>query len=199
MLNSVWGGMIIVSIVCAIFTKNTKQLGIDTLEGAKNGLELLLVILPMLVMWSGIMEIASKSGLSDKIAKIFRPLLKRLFPNLDADSDAFKYICLNVSANILGLGNAATPFGLKAMNELKRLSPHSDTASDEMMIFVLMNTASIQLIPTTVGTLRYNAGSQSPFDILPCVWITSAAALAFGLTAVLCCIKTTRSAVVVGA
>ena len=131
-------------------------------------------------MWSGFMRIAKDCGLIDKLSRLCAPLLRRLYPDVDVESDAFRYISMNISANLLGLGNAATPLGLNAMKELKKQNP-TDTASDSMLTFVLMNTASIQLLPTTVAALRKSYGSQHPFDILLCVWITSALALTAGL------------------
>lgn len=182
MLNYIWGILIIISIICSVLTGNMESLGQSTIDGAKSGLEVILIMLPMLVLWSGMMEIAQKSGLTSVLAKIFLPILKKLFPDIDPESDAFKFISMNISANLLGLGNAATPFGLRAMGELKRLSPHSDTATDSMVIFVTINTASIQLLPTMVGALRSAAGSKSAFDILLCVWVTSVIALIFGVS-----------------
>ena len=119
-------------------------------------------------------------GSSVRVRRLTAPLLKRLYPDVEEDSDAFRYISMNISANLLGLGNAATPLGLNAMRELRRLND-SDTASDSMLTFVLMNTASIQLLPTTVAALRKSYGSAKPFDILPCVWLTSVTALTVGL------------------
>lgn len=182
MLNYIWGIIIVLSIVASVFTGNTSQLANGTIEGANDGLSLILTMLPMLVLWSGIMEIAQKSGATEIIAKVFHPVLKRFFPDLEAGSPALKCISLNISANLLGLGNAATPFGLRAMEELKKLDPENDTASDSMIVFVVMNTASIQLLPTTIAALRYSNGSTTPFDILPCVWVSSVTALAVGLT-----------------
>ena len=131
-------------------------------------------------MWSGIMAIAKDAGLTEKLSRLFAPMLKKLFPDIDEHSDAFSYISMNISANLLGLGNAATPLGISAMRELKNTS-QSNIATDSMVTFVVMNTASIQLLPTTVAVLRRSYGSASPFDVIFCVWISSAAALAVGL------------------
>jgi len=145
----------------------------------------------MMCLWSGVMEVARKSRLTDKLAKLFSPLLKKLFPDVKKDSKAFQYICMNVSANLLGLSNAATPFGLSAMKELKK-DLLSDEASDSMVTFVVMNTASIQLLPTNVATMRSVLGSTSPFDIIFCVWVTSVIALTVGLTVSRLCSKIGR-------
>ncbi|MDR0913835.1 MAG: spore maturation protein A [Oscillospiraceae bacterium] len=181
MLNYIWGFMILASIVASLLLGNTEALTNGTLQGAADGLQLLLTILPMMVLWTGMMEIAQAAGITEKIAKFFYPVLKRIFPDLKPGSPALECICLNLSANLLGIGNAATPFGLRAMDELRKLSPHSEVASNNMIMFVVMNTAAIQLLPTTIGMLRYNAGSTSPFDILPGIWVTSVIALVFAV------------------
>ena len=127
--------------------------------------------------WSGIMNIAIDSGFTSLMAKIFSPILRRLFPKLDRNGEAFQSITMNVSANLLGLGNTATPFGLKAMEQLHTLNNKSDEASNEMVIFVVINTASLQLLPTTLASLRQAYGSSAPFEIIVPVWISSACAL----------------------
>lgn len=180
MLAYIFAGMITLSLITAALTGNITALSQAALDAAGSAVELLLSICGMICMWSGFMEIAKRSGLMEKLAHVFSPLFKRLFPDVDEKSDAFSYISMNISANLLGLGNAATPLGLSAMKELKRLAPHSE-ASDSMVTFVVMNTASIQLLPTTVAALRRSYGSQSPFDVIFCVWITSAVALGAGL------------------
>lgn len=161
------------------------------LDGASEAVELLVMMSGMMCLWSGVMEVARKSRLTDKLAKLFSPLLKKLFPDVKKDSKAFQYICMNVSANLLGLSNAATPFGLSAMKELKK-DLLSDEASDSMVTFVVMNTASIQLLPTNVATMRSVLGSTSPFDIIFCVWVTSVIALTVGLTVSRLCSKIGR-------
>lgn len=125
-------------------------------------------------------EIAVESGLTN-ILQIFAPLLRPLFPRLDKKSDAFQSITMNISANLLGLGNAATPFGLKAMEQLHTLNDRRDIASNEMVVFVVMNTASLQLLPTTLAALRQSYGSSAPFEIIVPVWISSACALTVAL------------------
>ena len=144
-------------------------------------MELLLKLAGILALWSGIMKIAQESGLTALFARLFAPLLRLLFPRLDRDSEAFGLITMNITANLLGLGNTATPLGLRAMRELDALNRHSGTASDEMVIFVVMNTASLQLLPTMLGSLRQSYGSTAPFEILVPVWISSSCALAVAL------------------
>jgi len=129
------------------------------------------------------MRIAEKAGVTSALAKAFSPLLSRLFKGLDTNGKAFHAICMNISANMLGLGNAATPLGIEAVTAMKEEEGCTDTASRNMIIFTVMNTASITLIPSTAASLRLKFGSSSPLDILPAVWITSAAALIASLTA----------------
>ena len=132
-------------------------------------------------MWGGLMRIAEKSGLTELLAHGFKPVLKPLFKGLDMNGRAFHAICMNITANLLGLGNAATPLGLEAMRRLEQEEHTGDTTSRNMVIFVVLNTASITLIPTTAASLRLKHGSAAPMEILPCVLITSACALAVGL------------------
>lgn len=181
MLNYIWAGMIVLSLIFSFFTDKTQQLSVSVLSGANSAIELLLSILGIMCFWSGMMEIGKRSGLTSAIGRILRPVLRHLFPDIDEKSEAMNYISLNISANLLGLGNAATPFGLAAMRELRKEIPESDNASDSMLLFVVMNTASIQLLPTTIGAYRASYGSCRPFDILLCVWITSIVALVAGV------------------
>lgn len=180
-MNYIFGFLILISVICGIVFGKGAELSQGIITGAEDSIELLLTMAGMLMLWSGIMEIASQGGITKVIGKILAPVLKKLFKNVPKNSKALNYISMNVSANLLGLGNAATPFGLSAMGELNKLGNNSHTATDDMVTFVVMNTASIQLIPTMVGSLRQSYGSTSPFSILPCVWISSACALGVGL------------------
>lgn len=181
MLSYLFAGMILLSLVFAVVTGNAAALSASVLDSASEAVTLLIKLCGGLCMWSGVMAIAKDVGLTEKLSKLFSPVLKKLFPDVDADSDAFTFISMNISANLLGLGNAATPLGLSAMKELRQTSLN-DTATDSMVTFVVMNTASLQLIPTTVAVLRRSYGSTAPFDVIFCVWISSAIALAVGLT-----------------
>lgn len=182
MMNYIWSGMIVLSLVFSLFTGRAQELSQALIEGANSAVELILSVLGVMCFWSGMMEIGKRSGLTSALSRVLRPVLKRLFPDVDEKSEAMNCISLNISANLLGLGNAATPFGLKAMQELKRQSSEGDRATDSMLLFVVMNTASIQLLPTTIGAYRVQFGSENPFDILPCVWVTSLLALLVGIT-----------------
>lgn len=181
MLNYVWSGLVIISIISSVFLGNTEDLSKALVDSGASSIELIITMAGIICLWTGIMKIAVESGLTSVFAKVFSPLLRPLFPNLDKDSDAFKSISMNISANLLGLGNAATPFGLKAMEQLHTLNNKADTASNEMVIFVVMNTASLQLLPTTLASLRQSYGSSAPFEIIVPVWISSACALAAAL------------------
>lgn len=180
-MNYIWAGMMGLSLVFALVTGRVPQLSQAVLEGATDAVSLLVSILGIMCFWQGMMEIASRAGLTDLLSKAFSPVLRLLFRDVPKNSQAMRYISLNISANLLGLGNAATPFGLAAMKELQKINPYKDTASDSMLLFVVMNTASLQLFPTTIAAYRSTYGSEKPFDILPCVWVASVAALTVGI------------------
>ncbi len=181
MLNYIWSAIVIISIICSVACGNTHNLSSAVIDSGASAIELLMTMAGVMCIWSGIMKIAEQSGFSKIIAKIFSPLLRLLFPSLDPEGETFGSITMNISANLLGLGNTATPFGIKAMQGLNRINGESKTASDEMIVFVVMNTASLQLLPTMLGTLRQSYGSKAPFEIMTCVWISSACALAAAL------------------
>lgn len=180
MINYIFGGMILIAVVFGICSGNADALAQSVVDGAEEGIQLLITMAGSLMLWSGIMEVAARGGVTDIIGKVLSPVLCRLFRNVEKDSKVLKKISMNVSANFLGIGNAATPFGLSAMKELKKLDDHGDRASDDMIAFVVLNTASIQLVPTMIGTLRQSYGSIEPFSIIPCVWISSVCALIVG-------------------
>ena len=144
-------------------------------------MELALSIAGMLCLWTGVMEVMRQSGLADKLSSLLAPVLRRLFPQAAKDRDTMDSISANLSANLLGLGNAATPLGIQAA---RRMARHTGgLASDELCTLVVLNTASIQLIPATIASVRAAAGCETPFDILPAVWLASALSVAAGLTA----------------
>ena len=182
-MGYIWGGMILVAFLFGVITGETEAVAQGALTGAKNAVEMALGLLGMLCFWSGLLEIAKRSGLTEKLARIIRPITKVLFPKMKADSPALAAMVMNMTANFLGLSNAATPLGLAAMKELDKMNPEKERASDEMCMFVVINTASISLIPTTVITLRASAGSYDPFGIMAPVWICSLVALLVGVTA----------------
>ncbi len=184
MLGYIWLGMIVSSFLCSFFTGRTDQVAAAVTQGADKGVRLLISMAGVMCLWTGIMKIADKSGITGNISRFLRPVLSRLMPDYPADSEAMKAISANITANFLGLGNAATPLGIKAMKEMQRNNRLGDKANPSMIMFVVINTASLQLIPTTCAALRAAAGSTDPYSILPQVWIASSCALAAGITAV---------------
>lgn len=183
MMGYIWGGMIITAFFFSLLTGDIEAVAQSALKGAENAVEMSMGLLGMMCFWSGLLEIAKRSGLTEKLATYIRPLTKLLFPKLTPDSPAVTAMVMNMTANFLGLSNAATPLGLAAMAELDKINPKKEEASDEMCMFVVINTASITLIPTTLITLRAAAGSSDPFGIIVPVWICSILALTMGVTA----------------
>lgn len=173
MINYIWGFLILISVICAFFTGNLEKLTSAAFDGANSSVQTLLGFAGAMIMWCGMLKIAEKSNLTKIFANLIRPLTKILFPNLKKGSAALNAISMNMIANILGLANAATPLGLKAMCELEKINSDKHTASDEMCMFVVLNTASIQLIPSTLIAIRASMGSQNPAEIILPVWITS--------------------------
>lgn len=182
LLSYVWIIMVILSIFFSILTGRTAQTGSAALIGAQNGVTLALSLCGSLCLWSGFAKLTEKSGLARRFSALLRPLLSRLFPEASRDPSALQDLCGNLTANFLGLGNAATPMGISAVRRMHALSGKLD-ASDEMCRLIVLNTASIQLIPSTVGAVRASLGSARPFDILPAVWLTSACSVTAGLLA----------------
>ncbi len=181
MMNKLFAAAIIISVICGIATGNISAVAEAAMNSCVEAVELFIYLIGGMCMWGGIMQIAEKSGITEKAAVIFRPAARLLFKGLDLNGKAFHAICLNVTANILGLGNAATPLGIEAMCALEKEEQANGTITPNMIIFILLNTASITLIPSTAASLRLKHGSQYPMDILPCVIITSVLALSAGL------------------
>ncbi|WP_411676131.1 nucleoside recognition domain-containing protein [Caproicibacter sp.] len=182
LLNYIWAGMILLSVFCAAVTGRMEPLSNAVLSGASGAVTLVLSMTGMMCAWTGLMKIADEGGLTLLLAKGLNPLMRRLFPECKPGGPSVKAMCMNITANLLGLGNAATPLGIAAMQELKKNNP-TQTADNSMVTFVVLNTASIQLIPTTLGILRAQYGSAAPFEILPAVWVTSVCSVIVGLTA----------------
>lgn len=177
----IWTGMAVLSILCGLATGRGELVAAAAVEGAQVAVELCVSIAGMLCLWTGVMEIMRRSGLAEGLSRLLRPVLSALFPQVSGDRGVMDSISANVSANLLGLGNAATPLGIEAVRRMERKSP--GTASDAMCMLVVCNTASIQLIPTTVASVRAAAGSSAPFDILPAVWLASALSVGVGIAA----------------
>ena len=177
----IWTGMAVLSILCGLATGRGELVAAAAVEGAQAAVELCVSITGMLCLWTGVMEVMRRSGLAEGLSRLLRPVLSLLFPQVSGDRGVMDSISANVSANLLGLGNAATPLGIEAVRRMERKSP--GTASDAMCMLVVCNTASIQLIPTTVASVRAGAGSTAPFDILPAVWLASALSVGVGIAA----------------
>ena len=175
----VWTGMVVLSLLFGLFTGRLDAVANAALEGANSAIELSLSMAGILCLWSGVMEIMRRSGLAEGLSRLLGPVLRRLFPQVAGDREIMDSISANVSANLLGLGSAATPLGIEAARRMSRRSPGE--ASDAMCMLVVCNTASIQLIPTTVATVRAAAGCRTPFDILPAVWLASTLSVGVGI------------------
>lgn len=169
------------SVVFAAFSGNMGNVSNAVLEESGHAVSLSISLLGSLCFWGGIMNVAEKTGLTEKLCSFLKPILVLIFPSLKNEGKALGLISMNVAANMLGIGNAATPLGIAAMKELHRLSDFASSATKEMVCFVVMNTASLQLLPTTVAFLRAENGAKEPFDILPAVWMVSACSLIIGI------------------
>ena len=180
-MNSIWGYLMLFSISIGILNGKTAELTSAILESAESTIDSCLKIFGTIAIWSGIMKIAEKSGLMNSLKSVTYPLVKVLFPELKKESDAINNIALNMTANIIGLGNMATPLGIKAMKELKKESKVKDRLSKSMVMFLVINMASIQLIPTTVIGLRMSYGSQNAAEIAVPVLIASFISAIFGI------------------
>ncbi len=176
-----WTGMVLVSILFGALTGNLSSLSAAALEGAQSAVELCITMCGVMCLWTGVMEVMEQCALTDKIAALFRPLLRRLLPRASRDSETLAAVSANLSANLLGLGNAATPLGIRAARRMSRGC--EGIASNELCLLVVLNTASIQLLPTTVAGVRASLGVQDAFDILPCVWLASLLSVLAGLFA----------------
>ncbi len=172
MINYIWAGMLLLSFISALIGGDVEALTKGAIDGAGEGVTLAVSLLGIMCLWSGIAKIAERSGLIEVFARLLRPVTKVLFPRLKAGSSALSAIVMNMVANLLGMGNAATPLGIRAMEELNKLNT-TDEATDEMCIFAVLNTASIQLIPSTLISLRQSFGSIDPSIIIVPVWIVS--------------------------
>lgn len=184
MLDYIWLGMIIIGIAVGILNGRVELVTQAALESAKTAIELCIGLLGIMCLWTGLMGIAEKSGMVRRIARLVKPIMTFLFPGIPRNNPAVGSIVMNLVANFLGLGNAATPLGIKAMGELQKINPNRDTASNSMIMFLVLNTAAIQLIPATIIALRAASGSNNPGEIIVPIWIASICASAVGIIAV---------------
>ena len=182
MVAYIWAFLIGIGVIYSLLTGNINVINESILTNANEALELILNLLPIIVLWTGILKIAEDSGLLDKFANLLKPILKKLFPDVPSNNKALGYISSNITANMLGLGSAATPAGLKAMKELQEINPKKDTASPPMITFLVLNTAGVTIIPTTILALRVAYNSSNPSEIiLPAVISTACSSIA-GIT-----------------
>lgn len=176
-MSFIWTIFLVVSILCAFLTDRGSALAAATLEGAQAGVTLAVSMAGSLCLWSGVGKLMEAIGLTARLARFLQPLLHRIFPSTRDDRILAGDVSANICANFLGLGNAATPMGIQAAKGMKQ----GDTATDELCRLVVLNTASIQLIPANVAAIRVSLGCETPFDILPAVWVTSLCSAGLGL------------------
>lgn len=175
MINFIWAGLLIIGFVVGIATGKVDAVTNAAIESANTGVQLSLGLIGVMALWLGVMKIAEEAGLVEKLAKGLKPIMIRLFPDVPADHPAMGAMIMNMAANILGLGNAATPLGLKAMQELQELNPEKDTATDAMVTFLAINTSSITLIPSESIAILAAAGAKNPTEIIgPAIIATTA-------------------------
>lgn len=183
MLNFVWPIFIIISFVYAIFSGNLDSLNSSIFSSTEEAVKLCLSLLGTMCLWNGIMQIANQTSVVTKLTKLLKPLMRLLFPEIEENSPVYQEISMNMIANILGLGNAATPLGLKAMKSLQDQNVDKTVLSNSMATLIVINTASIQIIPTTVIAIRSSLGSQNPTSIIVPVWIATICAAIVGIAA----------------
>ena len=181
MIDIIWFGLIVLGCFYSILTGNISKLNTELFQSSKKAFNLILELTPILVMWMGFLNIAEKGGILKKISKFMMPVLHILFPKLNKDDKALEYISSNIAANMIGLGSAATPFGLKAMQELQKNNPKKDTATKEMITFLVLNTSGVTIIPTTVIGLRIASNSAQPEAIIITSLLATTCSTIFGL------------------
>lgn len=189
MLNIIWPAFIGTSFIYALISGNIEQASNGIFESCESAVKLTLTFFGTICLWNGIMNIAKHTSLMQKLTKFLKPVIMFLFPELKNNEQVKEEISMNVVANLLGLGNAATPLGLKAMETMQKENKKTDTLSNSMVMFIVLNTASLQLIPTNVIAIRNSLGSTSPSNIIIQVWIATIIAAIVGITATKILIK----------
>lgn len=179
-MGMIWALLVALALVAGLLNGTAGTLTAAAMEGAGTAITLSLSLAGALCLWSGLAKVMERAGLMRGLARVLGPVFRRLFPQAAADPEALGYLSANAAANFLGLGNAATPLGIAAVKRMQALSGTRE-ATDEMCRLIVMNTASIQLLPTTVAAVRAANGASSPFDILPAVWVTSVCSVSVGL------------------
>ena len=183
MLNIVWPIFIVISFTFAIFSGNLDALNTSIFESTQEAITLCITLLGTMCLWNGIMKIASETTLMKKLTHLLTPIIHFLFPELKEDTETKNAISMNIVANILGLGNAATPLGIKAMKAMQKKNDNKDVLTNSMATLIVLNTASIQIIPTTVIAIRSSLGSSNPTSIIFPVWVATICAAVAGITA----------------
>lgn len=173
MLNYLWPMFIIVSFIFAIISGNVEKLNNSIFESIESVISLSMTLVGTMCLWCGIMEIVKNTSIMNKLTKILRPILLWLFPDARYNKDAMDNISINVVSNILGLGNAATPAGMKAIDSLKESNEDKQSLSDSMMMLIVLNTTSVELMPTTVIAIRQSLNAQNPASIIIPIWIST--------------------------
>ena len=177
----IWTGMVLLSVIFGAMNGTISEVGAASIDGAAAAVDLCLSMAGVMCLWNGVMSLMKACGLTELLKKLFRPFLSRLMPCASRDEETLDALSGNLSCNLLGLGNAATPLGIRAAQRMAR-NCHG-IASNELCILVVLNTASIQLLPTTVASVRSVLGSTNPFDILPAVWLASLLSVSSGILA----------------
>lgn len=183
MLNKIWPAFLIISFIYAILNGNIEEFNNSIFTSCAQTVDLILKLFGTMCLWNGLMKIVQETSLMKKLTKIISPLMKILFPKMKKEDKEYKEITINIIANLLGIGNAATPLGLKAMQTMQEKNPQKDRITDSMAMFIVLNTASIQLIPATVIAVRASLGSVNPSQIIVPVWIATIAADVAGIIA----------------
>lgn len=173
MLNKFWPFCIVISIITAVITGRVENINNSVFESSKTAVELTITLIGTMCLWSGIMEIAVNTSIVRKIKKLLKPIMKFLFPEISSADKEYEEICMNIISNLLGLGNAATPLGLKAMKSMNEKNEEKDKLTDPMAMLIVLNTASLQIIPSTIIAIRTSLGSSNPTKIIVPVWIAT--------------------------
>lgn len=182
MLNILWPILLIISFIYAIICGRIQEVNNSIFESTKTAVELSMSMIGTICLWNGIMEIASKTSIVKKLNKMLNPIIKKLFPDIKKEDKVHKEITMNIIANIMGLGNAATPLGLKAMQSMQKQNKEKDKLTNSMAMFIVLNTASIQIIPTTVIAIRNSLKSTNPVGMIIPVWIATICAAIAAIT-----------------
>ncbi len=173
MINKIWCFFIIISIIFSIINGNLEAVNQSIFSSINDTTQMVINLFGSMCFWCGIIKIISQTSLQQKLKKIISPLNQKIFKNLDATTPAYEHISVNLVTNMLGIGNAATPSGLKAIDELEKINPHQNQLSDEIIIFLAINTASLQILPTNVISIRNSLNSNNPSGIILAVWFSS--------------------------